>query len=60
MTKRITTGIHIWQNYWGALLNDSDNNGTSIIYGFENLSQPNKQKTSNYLLNIKYHKYVIL
>ena len=45
MTQRITSGIHVWRNYWGALLNDGDRNGASIIYGFENLSLPHSQNS---------------
>ena len=38
MTPRIESGIHIWTEYWGALLNDGHGKTNSIIYGFENES----------------------
>jgi hypothetical protein len=38
MTPRIETGVHVWTDYWGALLNDGNGKTKSIIYGFENVS----------------------
>lgn len=38
MIEIIETGVHVWSTYWGALLNDGDDDIPSVIYGFENLS----------------------
>lgn len=46
MTQRLETGVHVWQNYWGALLNDGDDRNQSLIYGFENVSAEHRQQTT--------------
>jgi hypothetical protein len=43
IVDKIETGVHVWSTYWGALLNDGDNDNPSIIYGFENLSAEHQQ-----------------
>ncbi|MEE9355992.1 MAG: hypothetical protein V3U75_10430 [Methylococcaceae bacterium] len=43
--RLLNTGIHVWQEYWGPLLNDGDSKGNSVVYGFENISPSHKQNT---------------
>ena len=45
LMNKIEQGVHIWENYWGALLEDGDPEFPSIIYGFENCSSENSQQT---------------
>lgn len=38
-------GFYYWQTYWGELHRDNDAEFPSIVYGFENLSATNRDKT---------------
>jgi quercetin dioxygenase-like cupin family protein len=42
--------FYVWEKYWGELFCDNDSRFPSYIYGFENISQKNKDKT-NYTFN---------
>ncbi len=42
MNANTLSNISVWQQYWGALLNDGDSRGTSVLYGFENESEPHQ------------------